>query len=317
MVATAVQDKRTLIPAVVYKPPFLGLIAISTLLAYQMFGHTFTMIQREYLDHTVIFYMDLVIGAAGFVFVWKGFGKDELTATCYGALGGSLIWFGWFESTFELVAGPMHIDTVMFNGTPYFGGGLQILEATGAFIIPVLMLLGLNKDTRCRFFLWFHRNLKLKPETPTVGYRRQYSRITALEYIFITWFIYVVDLILLDPRIFEPRGMLMMGLFSVFTIWAGYLFFYKMPQQTGVAPTIRYAIGAGIVVWMVPETLAASQMMTEIWILPFEYPITMTLVTIFMFVGGYVLYTAPDRGALPKAKKSQATGRTEQAAATD
>jgi len=127
MVATVVQKKHTLIPALVYKRPFLGLIAISTLLTYQMFGHTFTMIQREYLDHTVIFYMDLVIGAIGFVCVWKGFGKDELTSTCYGALGGVLIWFGWFESTFELIAGPMKIDDVMFNGTPYFGGGLQIL----------------------------------------------------------------------------------------------------------------------------------------------------------------------------------------------
>jgi len=309
MVATAVQKKRSLIPAEVYKRPYLGLIAISTLLAYQMFGHTFTMIQREFLDHTVIFYMDLVIGAIGFVFVWKGFGKDELTSTCYGALGGVLIWFGWFESTFELIAGPMKIDIVMFNGTPYFGGGLQILEASGAVITPILMLLALNKDTRCRFFLWFQRNLNLKPESPTVGYRRQYSRITALEYIFITWFIYVIDLILLDPRILGPESMLMMGLFGAFTIWAGYLFFYKMPQQTGVAPTIRYAIGAGIVVWMIPETLAASQMMTEIWLKPFEYPITMTVVTIFMFSGGYVLYKAPDRGAQPKVKKSQAAGK--------
>jgi hypothetical protein len=309
MVATAVQKKRTLIPTRVYKPPFLGLIAILTLLAYQMFGHTFTMIQREFLDHATIFYMDLVIGAIGFVFVWKGFGKDELTSTCYGALGGVLIWFGWFESTFELIAGPMKIDIVMFNGTPYFSGGLQILKASGVFITPILMLLALNKDTRCRFFLWFQRNLNLKPESPTVGYRRQYSRITALEYIFITWFIYVVDLILLDPRIFEPGGMLMMGLFGVFSIWAGYLFFYKMPQQTGVAPTIRYAIGAGIVVWMIPETLAASQMMTEIWLKPFEYPIIMTLVTIFMFSGGYVLYKAPDRGVQPKVKKSLAAGK--------
>jgi len=307
MVATVVQKKSSLIPAMVYKRPYLGLIAISTLLTYQMFGHTFTMIQREYLNDTVIFYMDLVIGAIGFVCVWKGFGKDELTATCYGAVGGALIWFGWFESTFELIAGPMHIDEVMFNDAPYFGGGLQILEASGAFIIPVLMLLGLNKDTRCRFFLWFQRNLKLKPESSTVGYRRQYSRITALEYIFITWFIYVVDLILLDPRILGPESMLMMPLFGAFTIWAGYLFFYKMPQQTGVAPTIRYAIGAGIVVWMVPETLAAAEMMTEIWLLPFEYPITMTLVTLFMLIGGYVLFMAPDRGALPKVKKSRAT----------
>jgi hypothetical protein len=313
MVATTVQKKRTLIPALVYQRPFLGLIAISTLLAYQMFGHTFTMIQREYLDHTAIFYMDLVIGASGFVFVWRGFGKDELTATCYGALGGAMIWFGWFESTFELVAGPMNIDDVMFNGELYFGGGIQILEATGAFIIPVLMLLGLNKDTRCRFFLWFQRNLNLKPETSTVGYRRQYSRITALEYIFITWFIYVVDLILLDPRILGPESMLMWGLFGAFTIWAGYLFFYKMPQQTGVAPTIRYAIGAGIVVWLIPETLAAAQMMIEIWLRPFEYPITMTLVTIYMFIGCYVLSTAPDRGALPKVKKYQGLSETQPA----
>ena len=38
----------------------------------------------------------------------------------------------------------------------------------------------LNKETKCNFFLWFQRNLKLKTGKPTPGHERNFAAITAL-----------------------------------------------------------------------------------------------------------------------------------------
>ncbi|MDH3978421.1 MAG: hypothetical protein OEU86_07885, partial [Gammaproteobacteria bacterium] len=158
---------------------------------------------------------------------------------------------------------------------------------------------------RCRFFKWFHRNLNLKPEAPTVGYRRQYSRITAMEYIFITWFIYIVDLIMLDPRLIGPDRMVALSIvFLSYCGWCVYLT-YKLTEQSGPAPTIRYAIGAGIVIWLIPETLAATQIIEEFYLKPFEFPILMSCITAYMVISFYALANATDRGALPKKKRDR------------
>lgn len=292
-----------------YKKPLLGLYIMTIVMCWQAFGHVMTVLLREVLDkHSTIYYAYFLFGALGLGFVWKGFGKDELTQSCFGALGGGLIWFGWFEGTFELLGRAMQIPPLMAINPAtgqefvYYGPGIQLLQMSGVLILPLLILLGLNKDTRCRLFLWFHRR-GAKPETPTVGYRRQYSRITALEYIMVTWMIYVVCLVILDARLFAPGGAAMMSVFSVYIAWCGYLF-YKLTQQSGVAPTVRYGMAAGICIWLIPETFANAQMMTEIWLKPFEFPITNALITLYMVIGGWIIYTAPDRGVLPKKKKT-------------
>ena len=115
------------------------------------------MLLREVLDrHSTIYYAYFLFGAAGLYCVWKGFGKDELTATCLGALGGGLIWFGWFEATFELLADIMKVPTIWMidpatgapainpetgEQIPYYSGGIQLLEMTGVLILPVLFML--------------------------------------------------------------------------------------------------------------------------------------------------------------------------------
>ncbi len=321
---TKSRDTNSWIPAQLYKKPYLGLMAVGTLLSWQAFGHAFTIMQRTYLSETGIFAMNIILGILGLVCVWRGFEKDELTATCYGALGGALIWFGFFEYGFN------HILPDILGGIPplmgydpnigefvYYNGGMKLLQASGLLAFPIIILLGLNKDTRCRFFKWFHRNFKLKPEAPTAGYRRQYSRITAMEYVFVTWFIYVVCLTMLDPRLFDPAGIAMPLIFLTYCVWCVYLI-YKLTQQSGPAPTVRYAVGAGISIWLVPESLSGMQMMTEYWLKPFEYPILNSLIVLYMVVSAYILANAPDRGAKPKKKKvqdSQSTHAAQVAAA--
>ena len=68
---------------------------------------------------------------------------------------------------------------------------------------------------------------------------------------------------------------------------------------------MRYGMATAIVVWMIPETASAAQMITEIWLLPYDYPVTVSLITISMLVFGTILCFAP-KPPLPK-KSTQAT----------
>ena len=62
-------------PDAIYGRPWLGLVAVGTLLSFQMFGHSFTMIQREFLDHSQILVMDYIVGAFGMYCVWRGLAR--------------------------------------------------------------------------------------------------------------------------------------------------------------------------------------------------------------------------------------------------
>ncbi len=293
MTSTTIRDeRRSVFPAALYRKPFIGPLAFVTVFLWMAVGHTVTVLMHSAFPGDQVYYAAFVLGLAGVSLVWFGFGKDDVTATIYGATGGAILWIGWFEFAFEFMGEFLQVPWLEYQGVPYFTPGIQMIEATALPLLGALVLLGFNKDTRCRMFKWFHKNLRLKPEAPTVNYRRQYSRITAMEFIFITWAIYVIDLMVLDPRILGPESMVAMGIIVAYLGWCAFLIF-KLPQQSEVGLGMRYGMATAIVVWMIPETASAAQMMTEIWLLPYDYPVTVSLITLSMVVLGFILCFAP------------------------
>ena len=141
-------------------------------------------------------------------------------------------------------------------------------------------------------FKWFQRNLKLKPETPTVAYKRQYSRITAIEIICINWFFYMVILLLFDTRLLGPSHWVTQATFPIFIIWGLYLV-TKLSRETEPAFAIRYAIPTVGVLWLPTEMASAWGLYTEVWIRPLEYGVTMSLVTLVFIAGGYLILPTP------------------------
>ena len=283
---TVSEGRRTLFPSALYKKPLIGPLAFLTVFIWMAVGHTVTVLMHAAFPGDQVYYAAFILGLVAMGLIWLGFGKDDVTATLYGAAGAGLLWIGWFEFSFEFMGHFLNVPWLEYQGNPYFTPGIQMIEATALPLLGAVVLLGLNKDTRCRMFKWFHKNLRLKPEAPTVNYRRQYSRITAMEFIFITWVIYVIDLVILDPRILGPESMVAMGLIVAYLAWCIYLL-YKLPQQSEVGLAMRYGMAVAIVVWMVPETASAAQLMTEIWLKPFEYPVTVSLITLTFFVLGF------------------------------
>lgn len=283
-----------------YQKPYMGLVIWGTILLWKPIAHTVVVGERLIFPGNSAYIVGALLGFAGLVMVWIGFKKDELTASALGWMGGAFIWLGWFESAFHFFARLLNIQPVKWNGFEILSAELQIIESSAVLYIAMLILLGLNKDTRCRMFKWFHRNAKLKPEAPTPGYRRQYSRIAAIETVFVSWFFYIFIILLFDPRILGPQHFVTVAAFWGALIWGLYLMAFKMPNFTNAGEAIRYAIPTTGIIWLCFEMASAWGWYQEIWLKPIEFPIS-NVVFALVFVGlGALIIMNSNRGLLPK-----------------
>lgn len=277
------------------KPPFLGLFAWATVLLWTPLAHALMVTQFGLLSGVPVYLLSFLIGLAGWVLVWKGFSRDELPATVLGFMGGGLIWLGWMEGSLEFLGHWLNPEPLMYMGVELFTANLLLLQATGVFLIAMLIWLGSNKDTHCRMFMWFHRNFKLTPARRTAGYKRQFSRIVALEVIMLNWFFYVLILVLFDPRILGPSHLATIAVGIVIFIWSMWLLFFKMTSMPRPAGAIRYAVPCANIFWYCVESGSAWQLYVEPWIRPFEYPITNTLL-LLAFAGGLLWFIRRGKG---------------------
>ena len=166
---------------------------------------------------------------------------------------------------------------------------LLMIQATTLLVVAMLIFLGANKDTRCRMFMWFHRNFKLKPDTMTPGFKRQHARNTAIETVFLIWTIYLFAIFINDPRGIKYDSMTAVAITIGFVIWAIYLI-TKLFKIRGLGPTFRYAIPTGNIAWLPIEAFSRWGLYPEIWIKPAEYPVSMILILAFYIFGIVAMY---------------------------
>ena len=183
----------------------------------------------------------------------------------------------------------------------FLTANLLFMQATVVPLLVMLIFLGANKDTRCRMFLWFHRHLRIRPGKPTQGYQRQFSRITAMEAIFINWLFYVVNISLFDTRVLGPFHWGTYAAFGITIAWGLYLLVFKMWQQKAMGYAFRYAIPTSAFFWLAVEMASAWRWITEYWLYPFKYPIGLSLAAIVFISCFYAIY------AIPKAKAESVT----------
>lgn len=255
------------------RPPLVGLLAFGVIIAWRPMAHAITVLMHEQLPGPVRIGASFVVGLFGFWLMWKGFKRDETTASLMGVMAGSLIWTGWAEEAFNGFGAIMQIEPLMWNGHPLFNAGLQMIEASVVPMMIVLILLGANKDTQCRMFLWFHRNLRITPDKRTAGYQRQISRVTTIEYIFVVWFFYVFNIIIFDPRVLGPDSMVTMMLLGAIFVWGCWLV-WQLTRLRNPGAALRYAIPTVGCWWVLIESAAAMGLITEVWVRPREYPLT-------------------------------------------
>ncbi|MGI9342882.1 MAG: hypothetical protein ACR2QV_08520 [Gammaproteobacteria bacterium] len=261
-------------------------------------GHSLVVLQHSLtaapsLANTVI---SAAFTIAGFVLVWIGFKKPEAQATILGYVGGNFIWVGLFEWTWLSFAHWLEIEPVMDRGMMILSGELLLMQATGFIVVAMLIFLGANKDTRCRMFMWFHRNLKIRPGQLTPGYKRQHSRTTAMETIFLIWTIYLFAIVINDPRLIRYDSVAAMIITVGFVIWGIYLA-NKLLKIRGLGATFRYAIPTGAIMWLPIESFSRWGLYPEVWIKPAEYSGLMTMTLVLFATGAASLYMTDRRQA--------------------
>ncbi len=290
-------------PGWLSRRPAVGLLAFTAVLLWKPSAHALTVILHHTVTGPAQYVVAALIGLAGFALVWRGFGRDELTATSLGFMGGALIWMGWFEYSFDGFAHLLAVPPLLHEGNPLLSPNLLLIEASAVAYLAVLVFAGANKDTRCRMFLWFHRNFRLRPGDPTPGYRRQFSRITAMEMVFVNWFFYILNILLLDPRVIGPRQPATYAAWFVLLAWGAYLLLARLWQYTAIAGAIRYAIPTVGVFWITVEMGAQFGWYREIWVRPFDFPITNLAFVAAFFLLGALANTArvPASRAIPVA----------------
>jgi hypothetical protein len=295
--------------AKIYRKPWIGLLGLGVGFLSQPLGHaTYAVILAMFGSATYI--AAFAVGVLGLAIIGLGLKQDELKATLMGLVGGWLLWIGWFEFSFKFFSELYAVQGYAVE--PEIPGGYvatahaNMLQATVTIMFALLAVYGLfNLQTKCNFMRWFHRNLKLSPGMPTPDNKRSFSRITAMEVLFVTWFCYLFWLYIIY---FGTRGtgvQVVMSAYTVWTAWSIYLI-YKCTQQIRTAAALRYGLGAGIVLWGSAEMPSHFGAYKEYWLHPFEYPV-FNIVCAALFVAG--LYVAANRPRRPDAALSQpATG---------
>jgi hypothetical protein len=271
-------------------PPVAGLLCLAMVFCGLALGHSLVVLQEHLMGAVSVIdtVVSLGMGVAGIALVWVGLRQPETPATLLGYLGGTLIWCGIFEWTWRYFGHWLALEPVRDNGIPILMPGLQVIQATSLIVVVMLVFLGANKDTRCRMFMWFHRNLGLRPGRMTPGYERQHARTTAIETVFLIWFIYICAIAINDPRLIRYDSVAAMAITVGFVVWGLYLA-RKLMAIRGIGPTFRYAIPTGHILWLPIEAFSRWGLYPEIWIKPIEYDgLMLTVLLLFCLLAATV-----------------------------
>lgn len=284
---TMVSESRDVV-ASLRSAPLLGVMIIILMFCEKMLAHTYTVITLYVLPEPWSFWVPAIVGAIGLWLIVKGMGKDEVKGSLLGYLGGFLIWMSWFESGMHFIGAATAIPGVPGpDGNPMggFQGSHVFLHASGIFCVMTLVFIMFNKDVRCRMLLWIRRKLGFSSDvigTPTRAYRPNVARVAAFEYFYVTWFMYVLMLIIVDPRLLTLYHPVTYVLCAALVIWGLYLL-YKQTQQREVGMSIRYGIGAVGVAWFIPECAQFYGVFYEWYLYADRHPIVMSL-TLLLFI---------------------------------
>lgn len=278
-------------------PPFLGAMIIVMMFCEKMLAHSYTSITIYVLPSPYKIIIPGVLGAVGLWMIIRGMGKDEVKGTLMGYFGMVMVWMSWFESGLPLIAHPANIPAVIPDDGNYMAGLLGehiIIQASFIYCLMALFFIMLNKDVRCRMLVWIKRRIGLAEAIgkPTQSYRPNVARVAAFEYFFVTWFMYGLMLVIVDPRLFGLHHPVTYGLSAAVCLWGAYLI-YKSTKQREVGLAVRYGIGAAGVAWFIPETAAFYGVFHEFYLRMDQYPISMLIILVIYCSVFRILWTTP------------------------
>jgi len=130
--------------------------------------------------HEYVLQSAFAIGLLGAVLLNLGMrSKNEVSATWLGFWAGTFLWTGWVEFAFVWSGNYLGVPDLMDPNNPgeiatkaeylVMMSSVGVLGATLAYFL-------MNPETKCNFFLWFQRNMKLSTGAPTKGHNATLQR---------------------------------------------------------------------------------------------------------------------------------------------
>lgn len=295
--ANAVPTSGNRLMNLLYRPPWVGLLAFAIVFVVQALGHTVMIVMEEVWPGPGYVYQSaFALGAVGAVMLFYGMrSRSEVAATWLGFWAGTLLWTGWIEFSFVWAGDFLGVDDLM---DPNIAGEIAtkaeylVMMSSVGIMFATLAYFLLNKETKCNFFLWFQRNLKLRVGKPNPKNERNFAAITALETIYIIWFFYLLLLFMYDDNILGDQHPVTYGLFFLNVIWAVYLF-QRLMKFWKVTTAIRYGIPTAIVAWNVVEIAGRWHLFTEFWEKPQEFWLEMSLLSAGIVIAGLLAARTP------------------------
>jgi hypothetical protein len=267
--------------SLLYRPPWVGLLAFVIVFVVQALGHTVMIVmEKVWPGPGYVYQSAFAMGAFGAVLLFLGMrNRNEVSATWYGFWAGTFLWTGWVEFSFvwaaDFLGVPDLMDKNVAGAIATKAEYLVMMSSVGVMFATLVYFL-LNKETKCNFFLWFQRNLKLKTGRPSPGHERNFAAITALETVYVIWFFYLLLLFVYDESILGDRHPVTYGIFFVNVIWAVYLF-QRLMKFWKVTTAIRYGIPTAIIAWNAVEIAGRWHLFTEFWEHPQDFGLEMGL----------------------------------------
>lgn len=282
--------------SLLYRPPFVGLLAFVVIFLVQGLGHTMMVGMEAIFGDEYVLQSAFVVGAVGAVLLFIGMRHNsEVSGTWLGFWAGVLLWTGWIEFAFVWSANVLGVPDLMDRHAPgqiatkaeylVMMSSVGILGATMVYFI-------LNKETKCNMFQWFQRRLHLRTGKPSRGYERNFAAITALETIYVTWFCYLVLLFIYDESILGDRHPVTYAIFVATSIWSVYLFM-RLIQMWKVTTAIRYAIPTAIIAYSAYEIAGRWNLFADIWVEPARFGPVLAGIAIVMAIGAWLALRVP------------------------
>ncbi|MBL8199716.1 MAG: hypothetical protein JNK40_01980 [Chromatiales bacterium] len=295
--AASIKTSNNALVNLMYRPPWVGLLAFVIVFVVQALGHTVMIVMEEvWPGENYIYESAFAMGLLGAVLLFIGMrSANEVSATWLGFWAGTFLWTGWIEFSFVWSGNYLNVPDLMDPNVP----GEIATKAEYLVMMSSIGIMGstlayfmMNKETKCNFFIWFQRNLGLKTGKPNPNHERNFAAITALETIYVIWFFYLLLLFMYDENILGDRHPVTYGIFFVNVIWAVYLF-QRLMKFWRVTTAIRYGIPTAIVAWNVVEIAGRWHLFTEFWEKPQEFWLEMSLVTAGVVIAGLLAVRTP------------------------
>ena len=301
-----------------YRPPYIGLLAFVIVFVVQALGHTVMILMEDIFGEKYVFHSAFAMGLFGAVLLIIGMRRtNEVSATWLGFWAGTFMWTGWIEFSFVWSAHTLGVPDLMDPRVPgeiaTKAEYLVMMSSVGVMMSTLVYFL-LNKETKCNMFLWIQRHGHLKTGKPNPAHQRNFAAITSLETIYVLWFCYLMLLFIYDENILGDHHPVTYVIFFLMVIWAAYLFL-RLMKFWKVTTAIRYGIPTAIIGWNAVEIAGRWHLFTSFWEHPWDYGLEMGLFTGGLIIAAWLAVRTPAHVKAELSRQQMAAGSANKAPA--